>query len=191
MWKALLAGTAAIAIAGTSLVYAQQRDDNAPARWRGHSADRPASRGLSQEDRAAFTDARIAALKAGLRLSPEQEKLWPAFETAMRDIAKERLEHRADRPNEARPSDPVERLRRRADALSAAGANLKRLADAQEPLYQSLDDSQKNRFQLLSRILSSHGPYHSQMRGRDGRGSRGDHHRRGRSGREGGPGEQL
>src|SRR5258708_32553468 len=39
------------------------------------------------EDRAAFLDARIAALHAGLQLTPEQEKAWPAFERAYRDLA--------------------------------------------------------------------------------------------------------
>jgi hypothetical protein len=38
----------------------------------------------------AFTDARIAALKTALRLTPEQEKNWPAVEQALRDISKER-----------------------------------------------------------------------------------------------------
>src|SRR5439155_23574335 len=36
----------------------------------------------SAEDVAAFTDARIAGLKAGLKLTPEQEKNWPAVEAA-------------------------------------------------------------------------------------------------------------
>ena len=47
-----------------------------------------------------------------------------------------------------------------------AGESLKRLADAQEPLYQSLDDSQKNRFQILSRVLRH--SYFAQMRGHGG-----------------------
>ena len=42
---------------------------------------------LSPEDRAAFIDARIAALKAGLELTPDQAKNWPAFEQALRDMA--------------------------------------------------------------------------------------------------------
>ena len=45
---------------------------------------------LHPQDRAAFLDARIAALKAGLELSAEQEKNWPPLESAMRDLAKER-----------------------------------------------------------------------------------------------------
>jgi zinc resistance-associated protein len=45
---------------------------------------------FSPEDRAAFLDARIAALKAGLELNADQEKNWPPLESAMRDLAKER-----------------------------------------------------------------------------------------------------
>src|SRR5262245_13452039 len=88
MWKPILAGTAASAIAGTSLAYAQRRDrDGAGNHRRGTN--------FSQEDRSAFTDARIAALKVGLRLTPEQEKNWPAYETALRDISKARMERLA------------------------------------------------------------------------------------------------
>ena len=47
---------------------------------------------FSPEDRAAFLDARIAALKAGLELNAEQEKNWPPLESAMRDLAKQRAE---------------------------------------------------------------------------------------------------
>lgn len=182
MWKPILAGSAALAIAGSSLVYAQQREHDGPGnRHRGAS--------FSQEDRAAFTEARIAALKAGLRLTPDQEKNWPAFENALRDISKMHAEQRTamqDR-RESRSDDPVARLRRHAEAMTNAGATLKRLADAQEPLYQSLDDGQKNRFRLLARVLTAPRPHFAQMRGRDdrrghpmmhgprdGRGDRGD-----------------
>jgi hypothetical protein len=154
MWKAIVAGTAALAIAGTSLVYAQPRSDrDGGQRWR-----------PTTEDLRAFGEARLAALKAGLTLTPEQEKNWPAFENALRDIGKMRTEQRAamQERRESRSDDPVARMRRQAEAMTNAGATLKRLADAQEPLYQSLDDSQKNRG-------------HQMMRGpRDGRGERGD-----------------
>ena len=40
MWKAIVAGTATLAIAGTSLVYAQQRSDRDGAqRWRPNTED--------------------------------------------------------------------------------------------------------------------------------------------------------
>lgn len=174
MWKPILAGAAALAIAGSSLVYAQPRDQGG-TRWR-----------LSQEDREAFTDARIAALKAGLRLTPDQEKNWPAFETALRDVARMHAEHGAAmQRNEPSSDDPAVRLRRYAEMMTTAGESLKRLADTGEPLYQSLDDGQKNRFRLLSRVLTSHRPLLAQMRGHRGMMQdqhgmrRGDRHRDG------------
>src|SRR5262245_38383050 len=86
MWKVMLAGTTALTVIGASLVYAQQTTpgrDNAPQRPR-----------LTQEDRAALTDARIAGLKAGLKLTPAQEKNWPAVEAALRERAKLRADRR-------------------------------------------------------------------------------------------------
>jgi len=174
MWKAILAGTTALAIVGTSLVYAQQRPEG-QARWQ-----------PSQEDMAAFTDAGIAALKVGLRLTAEQEKMWPDFEAALRDIAKARMERRLERRNEPRPSDPVERLRRQGDAMTSAGATLKRLADAQEPLYKSFDDGQKHRFKVLSRLLAPRHMRFADLRERGGRDWRGPRHHHGHDGPRGG-----
>src|SRR6476659_11079547 len=112
MWKAIVAGTATLAIAGTSLVYAQQRSDRDGAqRWRPNT-----------EDMRAFGEARLAALKAGLTLTPEQEKNWPAFEQAARDMAKQRAERISAMRNRGSSEDPVERLRQRATALSDTGA---------------------------------------------------------------------
>jgi zinc resistance-associated protein len=145
MLKAVLAGTTALAIAGGSLVYAQQQD-NGGAR---HQRER-----LSAEDVAALGDARIAALKAGLKLTAEQEKNWPALEQALKAAAAQRSERYAARASADRPRDPVERLRAQADELSNRGATLKSIADAAGPLYQSLDDSQKRRFALLARLDS-------------------------------------
>ena len=130
MWKVIVAGTAALAIAGTSLVYAQQRSgrDGAPRsqpniedqRWQ-----------LNAEDLRAFGEARLAALKAS--------------------------------------SDPVERLRQRATAMSDTSAALNKLADATDPLYKSLDDSQKRRFAILNRVTGLDRP---SFRRHDGDGMR-------------------
>jgi hypothetical protein len=143
MWKAVLSGTTALAIAGSTLVYAQgaQRADE-PQRWR-----------PSADDISAFTDARIAGLKTGLKLNAEQEKHWPAVDQALRDLAKQRLDRMSARRDAQPPSDPIERLRRRADQMTETGAGLKKLADAAQPLYQSLDDGQKNRLRFLIRSM--------------------------------------
>jgi zinc resistance-associated protein len=155
MWKLLMVTMAALAIAGSSLVYAQQRDGDRAggARFEHHHHK------LSPEDRAAFVDARIAALKAGLELTPDQAKNWPMFEQALRDMAQLRAQFRAAR--EARrlnpqPTTPFERMTRRADNMAKKSAALKRIADAGTPLYQSLNDAQKERFEKLARMLRPH-----------------------------------
>jgi zinc resistance-associated protein len=161
MWKAIVAGTAALAIAGTSLVYAQQQRGGRDfgQRWQPNT-----------EDVRAFGEARLAALKAGLVLTPEQEKFWPAFEQAARDFGKLRMDRMAAMRNIQPGTDPVERLRQRATAMSDTGAALKKLAEATDPLYKSLDDSQKRRFAVLNRLT---GADRGQMRGRDGHGRHG------------------
>lgn len=147
MRKSVLAGIAALSIASAGVAFAQQSSQADPPRWR-----------PSAEDAAAMTDARIAALRAGLKLTAEQEKHWPAVEAAIRNLGKQRFEAMTERRNArdanaqaARP-DAIARLRRGADAMTTRGAALKQLADAAEPLYKTLDEGQKHRFAMLLRM---------------------------------------
>ena len=144
MWKRLIAGTAMLMIAGSILASAQQ---SSPAE-RSHRAQ------LTADDIAAFADARIAALKAALKLTPAQEKNWPAVEQAVRDISKDRIAEREARRVAGQRTDVTERLRDRADALTTRAAALRRLADAEKPLYQSLDEAQKRRFGMALRFAA-------------------------------------
>ena len=137
------------------------------------------------EDIAAFGDARIAALHAGLKLTAEQEKNWPAVESALRELAKQRSERFAARASTDRPKDPIERLDLRADVMGQRAAALKKLADAAGPLYKSLDEGQKHRFVMLARL---DGRQAGGMRGRHGFG--GWRHR-GPHGMDGGDGQRL
>ncbi|MGF6306732.1 hypothetical protein ABIB82_000879 [Bradyrhizobium sp. i1.8.4] len=148
MKKVLLAGIAALTIAGSTAVYAQHRP------WfHGHTQ-------MSPEDRAAFLDARIAAVHAGLKLNADQEKLWPPVEAAVRDFAKMRLDRanarmaaeKTDADKAERPDDPVARLRERADNMAATATSLKKIADAADPLYKTLDDNQKRRLAMLTHM---------------------------------------
>jgi zinc resistance-associated protein len=166
MWKALLAGTTALAIAGASVALAQQPSPHAPQAPQAGAEDRQHWR-PSEQDVNAFTDARIAAIKAGLKLTPDQEKNWPGVEQAIRDLAKDRYERRTERRNEPRPADPIERLRSRADTMTKTAADLKRLADAAGPLYQSLNEDQKHRLFFLVRSMRGH---HMAMHWREHRG---------------------
>jgi len=163
MLKTFLAGTTALAIAGATLAYAQQGSTE----FRRVQHWRPTA-----EDIAAFGEARIAALHAGLKLTAEQEKNWPAVESALRDLAKQRSERFAARASADRPKDPVERLTLRADAMGQRAAGLKKLADAAGPLYKSLDDNQKHRFAMLAQLGGRDG---GGFHGRNGFG--GWHHR--------------
>jgi hypothetical protein len=156
MKKAILAGVAAIAIAGSTAVYAHQH----------HSWSHDFSK-LSPQDMTALADSRIAAIHAGLTLTPDQEKLWPPVEKAIRDFAKLRVD-RANARMEAKketksgskneeaqkqtPVDQVARLRERADRMAETAAALKKIADAADPLYKTLDDGQKRRLMILTRM---------------------------------------
>ena len=140
----------ALTIAGATVAVAQQQTP-APAEPQPFERWQP-----SAEDVNALTDARIAGLKAGLRLTPAQEQHWPAVERAIRDTARARFDRFAARRSAPPVRDPIERLRQRADAMSARADTLKRLADAAAPLYQSLDEAQKRRFAMLARMGGAH-----------------------------------
>jgi gas vesicle protein len=96
--------------------------------------------------------ARTARIKADLRLTSEQEKNWPGFESAMTDMGKRygdrQTAMQADRTQKQKkaPADVIEQLRDEAQFLSDRSVDRKTLADAAQPLYAVLDDQQKRRF---------------------------------------------
>ena len=150
MLKSVIVAMAVLAIACSSIVYAQQDfggrggGDGSP---RFEQKYRP-----SADDIKAFTDARIAALRAGLQLTPDQEKNWPSFEQAVRDLVKlrvDRIQAREAGSEQQSPANPFDRMQRRAEVMSQFGAALKNVADMGAPLYQSLNDAQKHQFSLL------------------------------------------
>src|SRR5579863_6799897 len=144
MVKPVIVATAMIILAGSSIALAQQEPGswNAGPDSRGHLHQQDYQ--PSATDMAAFTDARIAGLRAGLQLTPDQAKNWPAFEEALRDAAQLRMQYvqaRGARGQEERPpeqdqtrANPFARLERRADNLAKLSAALKKVADAGMPL---------------------------------------------------------
>jgi LTXXQ motif family protein len=173
MIKPVIAATALIALAGSSFAYAQY----------GYGGERGSGGGpqvvqhhrLSAADVSAFADARIAALKAGLELTPDQTKNWPPFEQAVRDLVQLRIQRIQAMQNSADQNQPAptpfDRLSRRADAMAKRSVALKKIADAGAPLYQSLNDEQKSRFVVLARMLR---PHHHMQRFGQGYGRGGD-----------------
>jgi hypothetical protein len=106
-----------------------------------------------------LTDARVDIIKAALQLTPDQEKYWPAVEDAIRTRAKNRRARIAERMNQLQGSspaevlqnrDPIDFMHRRANALEQRAADLKKLADAWQPLYQTLSPDQKRRMAFLT-----------------------------------------
>jgi hypothetical protein len=149
-----IAAVAVLAIAGSTAVYAQHHRHWGQMR-------------MAPEDRAAYVAARIAAVHAGLKLNADQEKLWPPVETAVRDFAKLRIDRANARMNapadSAKPDDPVTRLRERADTMAASAAAMKKIADAADPLYKTLDEGQKRRLAVLTRMDGRFGGWRHRM----------------------------
>jgi hypothetical protein len=183
MKKLLLAGVAALAIAGSSAVYAEHDQ------W-SHEHEHQHMR-MSPEDRAAFADARIAAVHAGLKLNADQEKLWPPVEAAVRDFTKMRIDRANARMNTQQPEDPVSRLRQRADNMAATSAALKKIADAADPLYKTLDEGQKRRLAILTHHMQGGEGWRHHGMDRDGDHDRGYDRDRGPGGDHDGGGEHL
>jgi hypothetical protein len=151
MWKLGVAGVTALFVTVSTLAHAQA--PSAGAREQ-----------LSPEDWGALTDARISITKAALQLTPEQQKYWPAVAEALRARAEHRQARRAARQarigmlhngglEAVRDRNPVEFLNRRADALAQRAADLKKLADAWQPLYQTLTPDQKRRMGFATIIV--------------------------------------
>jgi zinc resistance-associated protein len=107
-------------------------------------------------DREAVLDAKLAGMKAGLKLTADQEKLWGPFETAVRDSAKSRwdaMQAMMETRERGEHMSPIDHLDAMADRLSKAAADVKTIADAAKPLYASLDEGQKHNFGTLGRML--------------------------------------
>jgi hypothetical protein len=174
MRKQLLIAAAAAALilpVLSSGSYAEPPKAEAGASWK-----------LSPEDHAALLDARLAGLKAGLKLTPAQEKNWPAVESAIRDRAKAREARRAEWAAKAKEHeghhDLIEGLQHRAKALEARAAQTVKFAEAIKPLYESLDEGQKHRLVVMFRAM--HGGGHGRhFGGGEGRGWGGGEGRKG------------
>ena len=146
MLKTVAAGVTALFIAASPLAFAEEPSAGASER-------------LTAADWEALTEARIKLVKAALQLT---QKDWPAVENAIRIRAMDRqarLATIAERARELRDRsrievlrdrNPIEFMQRRADRLVQRAADLNRLAEAWQPLYQTLQPDQKQRLAFLT-----------------------------------------
>jgi len=152
MLKTVVIGTTALFLAASSIANAQSSQTSSPA-----TPER-----LNATDRNTLTDMRIDLAKAALQLTPEQEKYWPAVESAIRAGAEDRrariakiqetVGRRADesRIEVMRNRDPIAYLQRRSQALAQRSADLDKLAEAWQPLYNTLSQEQRQRMASLA-----------------------------------------
>ena len=149
MMKIVVVGTTALFLAASPVALAQTRSA-VPLEER---------QGVDQNT---LMDMRIDLTKAALDLTPEQQKLWPPVEAAIRNrgedrrarIAKvrETVGRRADQNSVEvlKNRDPIAFLQRRSEALAQRSADLDKLAEAWQPLYKTLSPEQRQRMAALA-----------------------------------------
>jgi LTXXQ motif family protein len=92
------------------------------------------------------SDANIERIKKELNLTPEQEKHWAGFNSAMHYLGHngaDRLKLRVARAQRDPPDDIIEQMRNEAQFLNDRAVDQRNVADAAEPLFTSLDDKQR------------------------------------------------
>ena len=120
MWKAGLAAIVVLVI-GTSSGYAS----NVVAEGRFQALKTEASMSLAQ----------VGRLKSVLKLTAEQQPLWPAIERAFRELSE------AQEP--AAAQGLVQRIKHKAASVGLNALAMRRLAAAAYPLIRTLTEEQK------------------------------------------------
>jgi hypothetical protein len=157
MIRKVAVGTTAFFMAASPLAYAAETSSGT-----NNSSSTVGMTHPSAADLKSLTDARVAMVKAALQLTPDQEKYWPSLEDAIRTRAKNRqarweqvAELHDSTPMDAlRGRNPIELMQRRATSLSQRGADLKKVADAWEPLYKTLSEDQKKRMAFVTIVAA-------------------------------------
>ena len=144
-----LATVAMLAVAAPALHVARAQQAPAVA---------PSVPEYTAEDARAVLNARLAALKAVMALTPQQEPLWAPVETAIRDIVRDAANRRAQRFAAAPPANFLDVLGAIADAEAVRGRDLRRFVDAAKPLVASLTEAQRRRIPAFLGMTDHSGP---------------------------------
>ena len=133
-----------IFVMSTALVIGTAITGSAVARDRSDRSELTASQ---MTDRA---DVRTAKMKVDLNLTADQEKNWSGFASAMQDMSKKQADRRIAirdaRAQQHGSFDALDEMRKDADSQIERSNDRKKLADAAQPLYASLNEQQKSRF---------------------------------------------
>jgi Tfp pilus assembly protein PilN len=148
MMKIVVAGATALFLTASPIAYAQTPSATLER--------------LNAADKNTLMDLRIDLVKAALQLTPDQEKYWPAVESAIRARAEDRkarlakisetVGRRADQSSVElmRGRDPIAFLQRRSEALAQRSADLDKLAEAWQPLYKTFSPEQRQRMGAIA-----------------------------------------
>jgi zinc resistance-associated protein len=115
------------------------------------SDQKPTHEELVQHWAEAAIDAQLKGMKSSLRLTADQEKDWPPFESAVKDAEKARLA--ALQKEQDSSLSPMDRLNAKAQRLTEGKVNIQKIVEAAKPLFTSLNDAQKRDFITLGRML--------------------------------------
>ena len=115
----------------------------------------------------AMMDARLGGMKAALKLTPEQNPLWEAFENSVRGASKTRMDDMREMMENRERMSPVEHMDATAGHMARRADELKKISQSAKPLYGSLDDTQKRKFELLGHemMMAASGPMWEELGG--------------------------
>jgi len=105
----------------------------------------PARRSANTRPEAILNDAQIASVKARLHLTPDQERMWPAVEAALRDISYSKTP--AHSASEARVHG------KQVASIDPNSSEVQKLKYAAFPLLMSFSEPQKEEVRSLTRLM--------------------------------------
>jgi len=106
----------------------------------------PAHRRAEQRSGFMLNDAQIASIKERLHLTPDQERMWPGVEAALRNIAYARAR---DAHRHGTPAAATAELA----SLSPESTEVQDLKSAAIPLIMSFSDEQKDEVRTLAHLM--------------------------------------
>jgi hypothetical protein len=141
-----LAATLALGLAGIGLAAPTYAQDGPPPGLPGMEAPGPEGSPGGREMRrpGADIDARLAYLKAKLKITEAQTPQWNALADVLKARAA-RMDGKMDEMRKARdnPGTAIDQLERRREMMANASADLDEILKAAKPLYAALDPEQK------------------------------------------------
>lgn len=166
---ATLATAAAMLVGVGTYAFAQAQAPAEPPAAQAQEQTRPR---LSQDDFNRLVDARVASIKAGLKLTADQERLWGPVETAIRNAASQRYtrmtQFRENR-EQRRSADFMQRFEQRSTMQTERAQTSTAIATALRPLWDTFSEDQKRIAPRLLREAVNEGLGWRERRGRAGR----------------------